>query len=87
MLLFGLYKNFIFYLLPDSMLKLVAMADTKETGKFIANPHVTRVVFPLTRTGGSLPISQLTSDFILLFILIKFNWITNKSCLQEPDFC
>ena len=39
---------------PESMPKPVAIADTKEIGKFIENPHVTRVVFPLTGMDGSL---------------------------------
>ena len=37
------------------MPKPVAIADTEEIGKFIENPHVTRVVFPLTGMDGSLP--------------------------------
>ena len=37
------------------MPKPVAIADTKEVGKFIETTHVTRVVFPLTGMDGSLP--------------------------------
>ena len=37
------------------MPKPVAIADTKEIGKFIETPHVTRVVFPLTGMDRSLP--------------------------------
>ena len=48
-------KQLIFYRFPASMPKPVAIADTKEIGKFIENPHVTRVVFPLTGMEGSLP--------------------------------
>ena len=36
------------------MPKPVEIADTKKIGKFIENPHVTRVVFPLTVMDGSL---------------------------------
>ena len=35
------------------MPKPVAIADTKELGKFIENQHVTRVVFPLIEMDGS----------------------------------
>ena len=74
-------KQHIFYRCPDSMPKSVAIADTKEIGKFIENPQVTRVVFHLTGMGGFYQILHLTSDFIILFIQIEFNWTTNKSCL------
>ena len=62
----------------------MAIAGTKETGKFIENPYVKRVVFPLTGMGGSLTNFAFNfADFILLFIQIEFNWITNKSCLYR----
>ena len=48
-------KQLIFYRCPDSIPKSGAIADTKEIGKFIKNPHVTRVVLPLTGMDGSLP--------------------------------
>ena len=55
LLLFCLYKTTYSLSIPDSMPKPVAIADTKEIGKFIENPHVTRVVFPLTGMDGSVP--------------------------------
>ena len=63
-LLFGLYKQLIFYRFQDSMTKPVASTDTKEIGIFKEkNPHVTRVVFPLTEMERSLPNFALNFRF------------------------
>ena len=60
------------------MPKQVAIADTKEISKLIVNPHVTRVVFSLTGMDEWISNNNF-AFFILLFIHIKFNWITNKA--------
>ena len=48
-------NNLFFYRFQDFMPKPLATADTKEIGKFIENPHVTRFVFPLTGMDESVP--------------------------------
>ena len=48
-------NNLFFYRFQDFMPNPLATADTKEIGKFIENPHVTRVVFPLTGMDESVP--------------------------------